>query len=165
MALPTIPAGICVAAQGYGYGGPTGARRTEVAGGRGRYGLNYYGGTSQFAVTLVIPPEVHRIWTLFYHRRIALGTLPFLLDIDSGMGIEPHEVNIVPDTYSVTVNQTVWIVTFTVEARASAYNVPQDVLDLEFEYWDNTGQPLDKMLDRLTIFANEDVLILNEVTE
>ena len=73
MSLPKIPAGICVAALSYGFSGPTGARRSDVAGGRGRYGLNYYGGTSQFAVTLILTPDQLYVWTLFYQRRIALG--------------------------------------------------------------------------------------------
>lgn len=163
MSLPKIPAGLCVAAQGYGFGGPTGGRRTEVAAGRGRYALNYYGGTSQFAVTLVLTEAQMRVWSLFYHRKIALGTLPFELDLDSGLGIQPHECNILPDSYQSTLNQTVWVVSFNIEAQASAYQYDQDAADLEIEYWDQTGQPLGPMLDRLTIFANSDVLILNNV--
>lgn len=163
MSLPKLPAGLCIAAQGYGFGGPTGARRTDIAAGRGRYGLNYYGGTSQFAVTLVLRDDQMRVWSLFYHRKIALGTLPFELELDSGMGIQPHECNILPDSYQAVLNQTVWVVTFNVEAKASAYEAEVPVLDLELEYWDNTQQPLGPMLDRLTIFANEDVLILNNV--
>ena len=163
MNLPTIPAGLCVAANGYSFSGPTGARRTDVAAGRGRYGLNYYGGTSQFAVSLVLTPDQFRVWTLFYHRKIALGTLPFAMDLDSGMGIQQHECNVLPDSYQASKNQTVWVVTFNVEARASAYDLDQAVSDLELDYWDNTGQFLGPMLDRLTIFANEDVLILNNV--
>ena len=163
MSLPTIPAGLCVAAQGYGFGGPTGGRRTEVAAGRGRYGLNYYGGTSQFAVSLVLTEPQMRVWSLFYYRKIALGTLPFELDLDSGLGIQPHECNIIPDSYQAALNQTVWAVSFNIEAKASAYSLDQEVADLEIDYWDNTGQPLGPMLDRLTIFANSDVLILNNV--
>ena len=163
MNLPTIPAGLCVAANGYSFSGPTGARRTDVAAGRARYGLNYYGGTSQFAVTLVLRDDQMRVWSLFYHRKIALGTLPFELELDSGMGIQPHECNILPDSYQAVLNQTVWAVTFNIEARASAYDLDQTVSDLELEYWDSTGQFLGPMLDRLTIFANSDVLILNNV--
>ena len=163
MNLPTIPAGLCVAANGYSFSGPTGARRSDVAGGRGRYGLNYYGGTSQFAVSLVLTPDQFRVWTLFYHRKIALGTLPFAMDLDSGMGIQQHECNILPDSYQASKNQTLWAVTFNIEARASAYDLDQTVSDLELDYWDNTGQFLGPMLDRLTIFANSDVLILNNV--
>lgn len=163
MSLPKIPAGLCIAANGYSFAGPTGARRTDVAGGRGRYGLNYYGGTSQFAVSLVLTSDQFRVWTLFYQRRIALGTLPFEMDLDSGMGIQPHTCNILPDSYQVSKNQTVWAVTFNVEAKATAYDEDTTVLDLELEYWENIGQLLGPMLDRLTIFANEDVLILNNV--
>lgn len=163
MSLPKIPAGICVAAQGYGFSGPTGGRRSDVAGGRGRYGLNYYGGTSQFAVTLILTPDQLRAWTLFYQRRIALGTLPFEMELDSGMGIQQHECNILPDSYQASKNQTVWSVSFNIEARSSAYDYDQEGVDLELEYYDLTGQPLGPMLDRLTIFANSDVLILNRV--
>lgn len=163
MSLPTIPAGLCVAAQGYGFGGPTGGRRTEVAAGRGRYGLNYYGGTSQFAVSLVLTEPQMRVWSLFYYRKIALGTLPFALDLDSGTGIQPHECNILPDSYQAALNQTVWVISFNIEAKATAYEVDQEVIDLELEYWENTGQLLGPTLDRLTIFANQDVLILNNV--
>lgn len=163
MNLPTIPAGLCVAANGYSFSGPTGGRRTDVAAGRGRYGLNYFGGTSQFAVSLILTPDQFRVWTLFYHRKIALGTLPFAMDLDSGMGIQPHECNILPDSYQASKNQTVWAVAFNTEARASAYDLDQTVSDLELEYWDSAGQFLGPMLDRLTIFANQDVLILNNV--
>ena len=163
MSLPKIPAGLCIAANGYSFGGPTGARRSDVAGGRGRYGLNYYGGTSQFAVSLILTADQLRIWTLFYQRRIALGTLPFEMDLDSGMGIQAHECNILPDSYQASKNQTVWAVAFNIEARASAYDLDQAVSDLELDYWDNTGQFPGPMLDRLTIFANSDVLALNNV--
>ena len=163
MNLPTIPAGLCVAANGYSFSGPTGARRTDVAAGRGRYGLNYYGGTSQFAVSLVLTPDQFRIWTLFYHRKIALGTLPFAMDLDSGLGIQPHACNILPDSYQASKNQTLWSVSFNIEARSSAYDYDQEGVDLELEYYDLAGQPLGPMLDRLTIFANSDVLILNRV--
>jgi len=163
MAIPKIPAGLCVAAQGYGFGEPSGARRTEVAGGAGRYGLSYANGSSFFNVTLVLTDAQMRVWTLFYQRRVALGTLPFEMEINSGLGMIPHECQILPGSYQVAVNQTVWVVTFQIEAVSSAYDEAGDVLDLELEYWDNTGELLGPMLDRLTIFANEDVLILNEV--
>lgn len=163
MSLPKIPAGLCIAAQGYSFGGAAGARRTDIASGRGRYGLNYYGGTSQFAVTLVLTSDQLHIWSLFYHRKIALGTLPFEMDLDSGIGVMPHECNILPDSYQATLNQTVWVVSFNVEAKAAAYDLPREASDLELEYWDNTGQLLGPMLDRLTIFANQDVLLLNNV--
>ena len=164
MSLPTIPAGLCIAANGYGYGGPTGARRSEVAGGRGRYSLNYYGGTQQFAVSLILTPDQLRVWTLFYHHKIALGTLPFSMDLDSGMGIQPHECNIIPDSYQSSWNQTLRVISFNVEAKASAYDVDPYVADLEIQYWDSTGQQLGPMLDRLTIFTNSDVLILNNIS-
>ena len=55
------------------------------------------------------------------------------------------------------------MISFNVEAKASAYEVDPYVADLEIQYWDSTGQQLGPMLDRLTIFANSDVLILNNV--
>ena len=163
MSLPKIPAGLCIAANGYGFSGPTGGRRSDVAGGRGRYGLNYYGGTSQFAVTLILTPDQLRAWTLFYQRRIALGTLPFEMGLDSGLGILPHECNILPDSYQASKNQTLWAVSFNVEAKSSAYDLGQPVADLELDYWESTEQELGPRIDRLTIFANQDVLILNNV--
>lgn len=163
MPIPTIPAGLCVAAQGYSFGEPSGARRTQVAGGAGRYGMSFYRGTTFFNVTLVLTDAQMRVWTLFYQRRVALGTLPFSMELDSGMGVQPHECQIVPGSYQSALNQTVWVVSFQVEAVSSAYGEPQEVPDLELDYWENTGRLLGPMLDRLTIFANEDVLILNEV--
>lgn len=165
MSLPKIPTGLCVAANPYSYGGPTGGRRSEVAGGRGRYALNYYGGTSQFAVTFILTPDQQRVWTMFYTRRIALGTLPFEMELDSGLGILPHECNILPDSYQVSKNQTVWAVSFNVEARSTAYDLDPCIVDLEIDYWDCTGEPLCPMLERLDIFANSDVLILNSVRD
>ncbi|WP_288075998.1 hypothetical protein [Pseudomonas sp.] len=165
MSLPKIPAGLYIAAQGYGFGGAAGARRTDIASGRGRYGLNYYGGTSQFAITIVLTCGQMHPWTLFYNRKIALGTLPFEMELDSGMGVMPHECNILPDSYQASLNSGIWSVSFNVEARASAYDMDQAVVDLELDYWDSTGGPLGPMLDRLTIFANQDVLILNRVRD
>lgn len=162
--LPKIPTGLMIAAQGYSYSGATGARRSDVAGGRGRYGLNYYAGTSMFAVTIVMTCGQMRPWTLFYNRRIALGTISFEMQLDSGMGVAPHECNIVPGSYQAAINDGIWSVSFNVEARASVYDIDQIASDLELDYWDNTGEPLGPMLDRLTIFANSDVLVLNNVT-
>lgn len=163
MSLPTIPSGLVIAAQGYSFSGASGGRRTDIAAGRGRYGLNYYGGTSQFAITIIMTCGQMRIWSLFYNRKIALGTLPFEMQLDSGMGVLPHECNIFPGSYQASLNGGIWSVSFNVEARASAYDIDQAVADLELEYWDSTGEFPGLMLDRLTIFANSDVLILNNV--
>lgn len=163
MSLPTIPSGLVIAAQGYSFSGASGGRRTDIAAGRGRYGLNYYGGTSPFAVTIIMTCGQMHIWSLFYNRKIALGTLPFEMQLDSGMGVQAHECNIFPGSYQASLNQGIWSVSFNVEARASAYDIDQAVVDLEFEYWENTQELLGPMLDRLTIFANDDVLVLNNV--
>lgn len=163
MSLPTIPSGISVSYAGYGFSGPSGARRTDIMAGRGRYGLNYYGSTSQFSVTLIVTPDQFHVWTLFYHRKIGLGTLPFLMKLDSGLGLRDHECNIFPDSYQVAWSKNMRIVSFNVEAKASAYDVDQCVVQVELDYWDCTEESLCPALGRLSIFANEDVLILNNV--
>lgn len=163
MTIPKIPSGLLIASQNYGLNGGSGARRTDIAAGRGRYGLNYYGGTSEFAVTIVMACDQMPIWSLFYHRKIALGTLPFEMQLDSGMGVAPHECNIIPGSYQASLNQGIWSVSFNVESRATAYDYDETVLDFELDYWESTQEPAGPMLDRLTIFANEDVLILNNV--
>lgn len=159
MSLPTLPRGLRIATQGYAYDGPGGVRRTALAGGAPRYGLEYDRGIQAFQCTMVLPANKLNVWTLFYHHVIRKGSLPFELRIDSGMGITGHECNMVPDSYSVTRTGSITVVTFAVEAEASAYGFTTEEAETILQIWENGDDPA-RLFNRLAIFANKDTLVL-----
>jgi hypothetical protein len=125
--MPTLPSGLDPIASAYSFGGPSGAMRTEVAGGAPRYGLDYDRGVQSFNITMILSPDRMTTWTLFYHHVIQKGTISFTMDLDSGMGYMPHTCNIVPGSYSVNrVGIGSYSVSFVIETEASVYSISRE---------------------------------------
>lgn len=163
MATPVIPVGMCPAVSPYSFGAPGGVDRTDLEGGVGRYAMAWDRGTQVFNVTLMLRLEQFTVWNAFFLRVIKKGAITFLMDIDSGFGSEPHNVNILPGSYnSVMTSGTVYAVTFQVEAEAaSTYNLTEEQVDALIEINNMTGGFPSRLLDRLAIFANVDTNVLS----
>lgn len=164
MADIKFPRTFCPLVADYTVGDMGGTSQTDVEGGSPRFALEYDRGVQPFTVTLALTAEKYRIWTLFYHRIIKRGTVPFDMPIDSGMGTEPHTVNIVKDSYSESRTRRHRFITFTVLAEPNAYDVSVEDAQAEIDLWNEYGNSLAPMLNRLAIFANIDVLVLKDGT-
>lgn len=163
MDTPTIPVGMCPAVSPYSFGAPGGVDRTDLDGGVGRYAMAWDRGTQTFNVTLMLTQAKFTVWNAFFLRKIKKGAITFLMDIDSGMGLEPHYVNILPGSYNSTLTSgTVYAVAFQIEAEAaSTYDLTDDEVDGLIEINDASGGNPRALLDRLALFANWDTNVLN----
>lgn len=163
MEAPVIPRGMCPAVSPYSFGSPAGVDRTDLEGGIGRYAMGWDRGTQSFNVTLMLTQDKFTVWNVFFLRKIKKGAITFLMDIDSGFGLEPHHCNIIPGSYNaVLTSGTVYAVAFQVEAEAaSTYNMTDAQVEGLLEMWEETDGQLQALLDRLAIFANFDTNLLN----
>ncbi|UXC34776.1 hypothetical protein [Cupriavidus gilardii] len=161
--IPAIPYGMCPIVSAYSHGAPGGVDRTDLDGGVGRYGLNWDRGTQQFNVTLMLNLEYFTVWNAFFLRVIKKGAISFLMDIDSGMGVEPHVCNIMPGTYQATrTSGNHMAVVFVIEAEArSTYALSSDEVAGLIELHNSTRGRSRALLDRLAIFANSDTNVLD----
>lgn len=163
MTTPSIPTGFKPVIQGYSIGAAPGVMRTEVAGGAPRYALEYDRGTQAFQVTLVLDAMAFSVWTAFYHHVIKKGAITFAMPIDSGFGLQEHDCNIVPGSYSaVRAGGQITAVSFVVDAEARVYtDFTVDDAEGLIDLWNEYGPGTDELLARLAQFATVDTLVLD----
>ena len=142
--------------RGYGYQ-LTGqnVNYTPLQGGLSRASLKYQQNKIPFNVVFVINNgELYQAWIDWWFNRSAQGTTKFAMPLDSGNGVEDHTCLAIPGSYSVT-GDFPWTVTLQVEAEKMPTSFDGDLFDLiQGGYY-----PLEPLLDRLAIYANEDVLV------
>lgn len=158
--MPTIPRGLKPVVEGYSGGAPGGVMRTEVDGGMPRFGLEWDRGSQQFRVTLILDAMQFAVWTTFFHHTVKKGAIAFTMDLDSGYGVQPHSVNIVPGSYSFA--RTAGILTtvsFTVEAESAAYAMSAEDAVALLALYELLGAHSMALLDRINVFANQDTLV------
>ena len=160
MADIKFPRSFCPLVRDYTGGDMGGTSQTDVEGGAPRFALEYDRGVQPFTVTLALTADKYRIWSLFYHRIIKRGAVPFDMPLDSGLGTEPHTVNIVKDSYSESRTRRHRFISFTVLAEPKAYDVSVEDAQAEIDFWNEFGESGGALLNRLAIFANVDVLVL-----
>ena len=84
------------------------------------------------------------------------------MNLDSGFGLEPHDVNIVPDSYSRSA--TDWnsnIVSFVVEGESTVYQMSEEegiALVMLFSVY---GEGATDLINQLAQFATIDSNVLN----
>ena len=166
--MPTMPTQLIPVTRpgGYSHRGPGGARRSEVAGGFSRYALEWGRGTQIYNVTLALNVIQNQIWQIFYLHTIKKGTIPFTMQLDSGMGIGDHTVHLVPNSLNTTyTNGTSIIVSFDVEAESTVYALSDAEVTsyLEvYELYGGTGtNSMDLLLAQLAQFATVDSDVLD----
>ena len=145
---------------GYSYGAAQGVNVTQVEGGFNRYSLDFERGVQQFNVALACTAGHYQIWTLFFYNIIKKGALSFDMPLDSGSGLQTHNVNIIPN--SVTVNETDgnnFIVTFQVEAESSAYDFDDGGTGAILALWEEGIDAAD-LFSRLELFVLTETLVL-----
>lgn len=165
MSVPELPSAFVpsISHGGYGFKGATGVVRSSTAGGRGRYAGMWEKGTRMFSVSFFLRDPLHvMLWDGFYTSTIKNGALAFSMPLDSGMGVLPHTVNMIPDSYSQSFQDAgIATVSFSVEAEPSIYsysgNGMQSITDLINAYGDQAYD----MVNRLHILANVESNVLN----
>lgn len=148
---------------GYSHGSAGGVNRTEVEGGFNRYALSYGRGVQLFNVALACTASHYQIWTLFFYNIIKKGALSFNMPLDSGAGLQQHEVNIIPQSVNVAeTDGNNFVVTFQVEAESSAYDFDDGGTGAILALWETGADIADitELFDRLAEFTLEDTLVL-----
>lgn len=162
MTTARIPNGLKVTATAYSAGAPGGVMRTEVAGGAARYGLEWDRGTQQFRVQMILDAQKMSIWTVFFLRIIRKGAVTFVIPLDSGMGMQDHDCNIVPDTYATNrLGGEVTSVSFAVEATPSAFELSDADAAAIVGVWNELGDGTDGLLSLLDHFVRVDSTVLD----
>lgn len=124
-------------------------------GGLSRASLKYEQNRIPFSVTFVINNGVlYQAWLDWWYNVSEQGTKKFAMPLDSGNGVEDHTCIAVPNTYSAT-GDFPWVVTLQVEAEKMPTTFSGNLFPLvQAGYTDPQV-----IIDRLAIFANEDVLV------
>ena len=162
MPNPSIPKGFKVVTSGFGTDGPSGVKRTEVAGGRARYALDYDRGTQRYNVSIGMTAQRYAVWTVFFHHIIKKGAITFDMEIDGGFGLQVHACNIMPGTYNADrIGGNVTVVRFAVEAESRVYDMSASDAQTYIDLWNQEGDGLLALLSRLATFANIDTNVLD----
>lgn len=162
MTTPVLPSQFVPIFGGHSHGGAGGVVRTEVSGGFSRYALAYDRGVQKWNITLQLTDTAYSAWVAFYHYTIKKGAITFTMNLDSGFGLEPHDVNIVPDTYNQ--NVTEWnthIVSFTCEGESTVYQMTEEEALALVNLYSIYGEGLSAFLNQLAQFATVDSNVLN----
>ena len=161
MPNPSIPRGFKIITSGYGTDGTGGVKRTEVAGGRARYALDYDRGTQRYNVQMGMDAARYSVWTVFFHHIIKKGAITFDMPIDSGFGLQVHACNIIPGSYDASrIGGQLTLVRFAVEAESRVYDYSAADAQALLALWDLYGDQTDDLLGRLAIFANIDTNVV-----
>ena len=156
-----IPNGFIPIVQGYGLKGPGGVRRTEVAGGMPRFALEWDRGAMQFSVAMILSATKFSVWTAFYHLIIKKGSITFTMPLDSGLGLQDHDCNIVPDSYAATrTNGQLTTVTFSIDAAPRVYDLSATDAQAMIAVWNMYGENGGATLAAIDQFANHDSNVL-----
>lgn len=149
-----IPNHLKATATAFTSAAPGGVTRTEIAGGAPRYGLEWDRGTQQFRVQMILNALQLGIWTVFFLRVIRKGAITFSMPIDSGMGLQDHDCNVVPETYATSrLGGEFTTVSFAVEATPSAFAVSDADAAALLGLWDVAGESSADLLERIARFA------------
>jgi hypothetical protein len=163
LSAAALPPGIVpvVSPGGYSHGGPDGVAGGDVAGGHSAYAMEWDRGVQQFNVTLFLNPAEYAAWSVWFYRLIGKGVQSFEMPLDSGFGVQPHLVNIVPGSYSATHNDGFVVVSLTVEGESKVYDLGEEaglaLVEMAFLY----GGGIGLLLKAIEKFATVDTLVLS----
>jgi len=153
--------GIKPVVSGYGMDEPGGVMRSDVAGGVSRYALDWDRAPQRFQVTLILDAQQFKIWSVFYHRIINKGSIAFDMPLDSGYGISPHSVNILPGSYSAArTGGIMWVVSLVVEAENQVYGMTAAEASSLIDFYALYGAETPALLARIARLATADTRVL-----
>jgi hypothetical protein len=162
MTNPVLPSGLKPVVDGYSMDDPGGVMRTDVAGGAARYALDWDRGPQRFNITLILDEMQFSVWTAFYHHIIRKGAITFDMTMDSGFGMQPHPVNIVPGSYSAArTSGIMMVVSFVAETENKAYEITAADAAGLVDVYNSYGAYSHAVLQRLATFALVDTNVLD----
>ena len=158
MADPIFPENIKpVISQGYDFNMPNNVLEQPVAGGSPLLIRDTKYGYVDFNVTLVVTPLKMQVFNDFYFGKISGGQDKFIMQLDSGNGIEDHTCQIVPSSVQQSFsNDPTRTISFIVRAEKTSFqdNIYGGNLS---DLYDAYGDQLVPTLDRLAIYVNQDM--------
>ena len=145
----------------YSFDEPGGVMRTDVAGGAARYALDWDRGPQRFQITLILEAPQFSVWSAFYHHVIKKGAIAFDMRLDSGFGVSPHSVNIMPGSYSAArTGGILTVVSFVAEAESQVYDLTGEEAASLVDMYNIYGDGINALLARLAKFATVDANVL-----
>jgi len=146
-----------IVSKGYSFKAPDNVIYQPIAGGLPLTMLKYLKSSVEFNVVLILNSLQLQVWNDFYFAKIFSGSAPFVMVLDSGNGLENHNVTIVPNSINqTTIDGKNWTVIFTIFAESTpSQDKPFEgnLSDLYSIY----GEGLIPLLNRVNVFALEDL--------
>lgn len=156
--------GIKPVVEGYSMDDAGGVLRSEVPGGASAFAMDLNRGTQRFSASLVLTAAQFQVWTVYYTRIIKKGAISFDMPLDSGFGVSPHRVNIMPGSYSAArAGGILWAVNFVVEAEPQVYALGLDGAASLVALYGLYGRESNALLARIAQFATVDSNVLQVV--
>ena len=145
--------------EGYAMDDTGGVLRSEVSGGASAFAMDWNRGTQRFSASMILTAAQFQVWTVYYTRIIKKGAISFDMPLDSGFGVAPHRVNIMPGSYTAArTGGVLWSVGFVVDAEPQIYALgPAGAASLVALYG-VYGREADALLARITRFATVDTV-------
>ena len=134
-----------IVSKGYGQNRGGNIWRQEVQGGLPRQGRDTYFEAVPISVTLVVSKLARQVFWTFI-RQIDGGASSFLMNHDTGNGIEPHSVLITSQINEQTQNGVYWTITFTATAERTSIQEDDGMEDILPPLYDEYGEGLQQYL-------------------
>ena len=159
--MAALPNGLKPVVANYSFDEPGGVMRTDVAGGAARYALDWDRGPQRFQITLILEALQLSVWSAFYHHVIKKGAIAFDMRLDSGFGVSPHSVNIMPGSYSAArTGGILTVVSFVIEAESQVYALTGEEAAAVVDLYNTLGEEVHTLLARIARFAIVDSNVL-----
>lgn len=154
---PVFPPNIKPIVTEYSFNMPDNVLEHPVSGGSNLQILDTKFGRSPFQVTIIGTPLKMQVFNDFYYGKIDGGSAKFIMELDSGNGLEDHTVLIQPSTIRQSfANDPTRIISFIVWAEKTPFQDDPFGGGLS-DLYEVFGEDLTAVLSRLAIYANEDI--------
>lgn len=120
--------------------------RSTVQGGLPRQGRDYFYEPVPIGITLVVS-KLGRLVFYSFLAQIDNGASSFQMDLDSGNGIEPHNVQITSDISDNTQTGVYWNIQFTATAERTSVQDQTEFSDTLVELYSEYGDGLTGFID------------------
>lgn len=134
--------------------------RSTVQGGQIRQGRDYFYEPVPIGITLVVS-QLGRLAFYSFLAQIDGGASSFQMDLDSGNGIEPHNVQITSDISDNTQTGVYWNIQFTATAERTSVQDQTEFSDTLVELYSEYGDGLPAFLDLYTQYCTSPQFINN----
>lgn len=141
-----------IVSKGYGYTRGGNIWRSQVQGGLPRQGRDTYYCTIPISVTLVLGELGHQVFELFV-TSISGGADSFQMNLDTGNGIEPHNVLITSDMNTQTQDGINWVISFTATAERTSVQEEDELTEALPPLYGEYGDGLIDFLDWYAIYC------------